>query len=57
MRVSSQEKLLDEPGNERDRVAASLPTVERITLRNTGHFSSLEKPDDVARILLDAKSS
>jgi pimeloyl-ACP methyl ester carboxylesterase len=37
---------------ERDRVARSLAKVERITLPETGHFSSLERPDDVARILL-----
>ena len=38
---------------ERDQVARSLPTVQRITLPRTGHFSALERPDDVARILLD----
>ena len=39
---------------ERDRVAGSLADVQRITLRRTGHFSSLERPDDVARILRSA---
>jgi pimeloyl-ACP methyl ester carboxylesterase len=39
---------------ERDQVASSLADVQRITLPRTGHFSSLERPDDVARILLDA---
>ena len=38
---------------ERDQVARSLPIVQRITLPRTAHFSSLERPDDVARILLD----
>ncbi len=42
---------------ERDRTAAALPNVRRITLPDAGHFSSLERPDDVARILLDAKGS
>lgn len=42
---------------ERDRVAASLPYVRRITLSDTGHFSSLERPDDVARILLEVAAS
>ena len=37
---------------ERDQVASSLADVRRITLPRTGHFSSLERPDDVARILL-----
>jgi pimeloyl-ACP methyl ester carboxylesterase len=41
---------------ERDRVAASLTKVQRITLPGTGHFSALERPDDVARTLLGAVS-
>lgn len=39
---------------ERDQVASVLAEVQRITLPRTGHFSSLERPDAVARILLDA---
>jgi pimeloyl-ACP methyl ester carboxylesterase len=42
---------------ERDRVANALTDVQRITLPRTGHFSALERPDDVARILVDAASS
>jgi len=42
---------------ERDQVARSLPAVQRITLPRTGHFSSLERPADVARILLDAAAT
>ena len=42
---------------ERDRVAGSLADVQRITLQRTGHFSSLERPDDVARILRSAIST
>ena len=42
---------------ERDRVAGSLADVQRITLQRTGHFSSLERPDDVARILRSAMST
>jgi pimeloyl-ACP methyl ester carboxylesterase len=42
---------------ERDQVASSLADVQRITLPHTGHFSSLERPDDVARILLGKASS
>ena len=41
---------------ERDQVARSLADVQRITLPRTGHFSSLERPDDVARILRGAGS-
>jgi pimeloyl-ACP methyl ester carboxylesterase len=39
---------------ERDQVARSLADVQRITLPRTGHFSSLERPEEVSRILLDA---
>jgi pimeloyl-ACP methyl ester carboxylesterase len=42
---------------ERDQVAVSLTDVQRIALPRTGHFSALERPDDVARILIDAASS
>jgi pimeloyl-ACP methyl ester carboxylesterase len=42
---------------ERDQVASSLADVHRVTLTRTGHFSSLERPDDVARILVDAASA
>jgi pimeloyl-ACP methyl ester carboxylesterase len=36
---------------ERDYVASLLTEVERITLPETGHFSALERPNEVARIL------
>ncbi|MEU0941263.1 alpha/beta hydrolase [Streptomyces canus] len=39
---------------ERDRVANALTDVHRITVPRTGHFSALERPDEMARILLDA---
>ncbi|MDX3229569.1 alpha/beta hydrolase [Streptomyces sp. ME19-01-6] len=39
---------------ERDCVANALADVHRITLPRTGHFSALERPDEMARILLDA---
>jgi len=39
---------------ERDRVANALADVQRITVPRTGHFSALERPDEMARILLDA---
>ena len=42
---------------ERDQVASSLAHVQPITLARTGHFSSLERPHDVARILLGAVST
>ncbi|MEU9397016.1 hypothetical protein AB0D86_44375 [Streptomyces sp. NPDC048324] len=42
---------------ERDRVANALADVQRITLPRTGHFSTPERPDDIARILLEAASA
>jgi pimeloyl-ACP methyl ester carboxylesterase len=36
---------------EREHVAGLLAEVERITLPDTGHFSALERADEVARIL------
>jgi pimeloyl-ACP methyl ester carboxylesterase len=42
---------------ERDRVASALADVQRITLPGAGHFSALERPDDMARILLGAIAS
>jgi pimeloyl-ACP methyl ester carboxylesterase len=36
---------------EREYVAGLLTEVERITLPDTGHFSALERPNEVARIL------
>ncbi|HZA10262.1 alpha/beta hydrolase [Mycobacterium sp.] len=40
---------------ERDYVAQLLSDVERISLPDAGHFSALERPAEVARILLRAK--
>ncbi|MET7479115.1 alpha/beta hydrolase [Streptomyces sp. NPDC005648] len=39
---------------ERDRVANALTDVHRVTVPRTGHFSALERPAEMARILLDA---
>ena len=41
---------------ERDHVAGLLADVQRITLPDTGHFSALERPADVGRILLQQRS-
>lgn len=41
---------------ERDHVAGLLADVKRITLPDTGHFSALERPADMSRILLQQRS-
>jgi pimeloyl-ACP methyl ester carboxylesterase len=33
----------------------SIPGARDIVLHDTGHFAALEAPDEVARILLDAR--
>ena len=40
---------------EREHVASLLGDVERITLPDTGHFSALERPTAMARILLERR--
>lgn len=40
--------------HERERVAAALANVRRIALPGVGHFSALERPDEVSRILSNA---
>ena len=42
---------------DRKGALAKLISATPITLEETGHFSSLERPDEVARILLNTKSS
>ena len=39
------------PG-ERERTRASLPNARMFTLKNTGHFSAVENPSELARIIL-----
>lgn len=43
--------------SERDRVANALTDVQRITVPRTGHFSALERPEEMVRILLDVAGS
>lgn len=42
---------------ERDEVARLLPGSKLLTLRDTGHFASLERPTEIARILIDGAVS
>jgi pimeloyl-ACP methyl ester carboxylesterase len=39
---------------ERERTRAALKNARTVTLSNTGHFSSVENPQEVARIILSA---
>jgi pimeloyl-ACP methyl ester carboxylesterase len=41
---------------ERDEVARLIRDNRKITLADTGHFASMERPDAIARILLDTGS-
>jgi pimeloyl-ACP methyl ester carboxylesterase len=41
---------------ERDEAAGLIGGSKKITLANTGHFASMERPDDIARMLLDTKT-
>jgi pimeloyl-ACP methyl ester carboxylesterase len=38
--------------NERERTRAILPHARMFTLKNTGHFSAVENPSELARIIL-----
>jgi pimeloyl-ACP methyl ester carboxylesterase len=43
--------------SDREGVARLLPEAERLVLPHTGHFSALERPAEMARILLDTQQS
>ena len=38
--------------NERERTRALLPNARMFTLKDTGHFSAVENPSELARIIL-----
>jgi pimeloyl-ACP methyl ester carboxylesterase len=38
--------------NERERTRALLPNVRMVTLKDTGHFSAVENPSELARVIL-----
>jgi pimeloyl-ACP methyl ester carboxylesterase len=41
--------------NERERTRSLIPASRMVTLRNTGHFSSVENPSELARLILAAE--
>ncbi|MDA9433834.1 alpha/beta fold hydrolase [Bradyrhizobium sp. CCBAU 51627] len=38
--------------SERERTRSLIPTAQIVTLRNTGHFSAVENPSELARVIL-----
>ena len=40
--------------NERERTRALLPNTRMVTLKDTGHFASIENPSELARIILES---
>ncbi|RZN12760.1 alpha/beta hydrolase [Bradyrhizobium genosp. SA-3] len=38
--------------NERERTQSLIPGVQMVTLKNTGHFSAVENPSELARVIL-----
>jgi len=41
--------------NERERTRALIPAAQMLTLKNTGHFSAVEHPSELARLILAAE--
>jgi len=41
--------------NERERTRSLIPASQMVTLRNTGHFSAVENPSELARVILAAE--
>jgi pimeloyl-ACP methyl ester carboxylesterase len=38
--------------NERERTRSLIPAAQMVTLKNTGHFSAVENPSELARVIL-----
>jgi pimeloyl-ACP methyl ester carboxylesterase len=43
--------------NERERTRSLIPAAQMVTLKNTGHFSAVENPSELARVILAAESA
>ncbi|UPK25350.1 alpha/beta fold hydrolase [Bradyrhizobium sp. 195] len=41
--------------NERERTRSLIPAAQMVTLKNTGHFSAVEHPSELARLILAAE--
>ncbi|MEZ2143994.1 alpha/beta hydrolase [Bradyrhizobium sp. DN5] len=38
--------------NERERTRSLIPAAQMVALKNTGHFSAVENPSELARVIL-----
>jgi pimeloyl-ACP methyl ester carboxylesterase len=38
--------------NERECTSSLIPAAQTVTLKNTGHFSAVENPSELARLIL-----
>ena len=43
--------------NERERTRSLIPAAQMVTLKDTGHFSAVEKPSELARVILATESA
>ena len=43
--------------NERERTRSLIPAAQMVTLKDTGHFSAVEKPSELARMILATESA
>jgi pimeloyl-ACP methyl ester carboxylesterase len=41
--------------NERERTRSLIPAAQMVTLKNTGHFSAVENPSELARVILETE--
>jgi len=41
--------------NERERTRSLVPAAQMVTLRNSGHFSAVESPSELARVILETE--
>jgi pimeloyl-ACP methyl ester carboxylesterase len=41
--------------DERERTRSLIPAAQMVTLKNTGHFSAVENPSELARAILAAE--
>ncbi|WP_245474113.1 alpha/beta fold hydrolase [Bradyrhizobium zhanjiangense] len=45
----------DSRPNERKRTRSLIPAAQMVALKNTGHFSAVDNPSELARVILGAE--